>query len=99
MGMAKSIRNGEILEAIKDVFEVNRDICFTYKDNEYFLTYSEDETGAIRRCFRIAPANEHENALQSKNIIWLDNPTIENVRIDGKTLPEIAESIRISSIY
>lgn len=86
------------LREIEEVFNVNGDFVFTYKDKEYFFTFY-GEPDNPKRCFRIAPRNNHEDALKSDEIIWIEDPTIEGVKIDGKTLPEIADEIVISSEY
>ena len=99
MAIRKLTLAEENLEDIREVFDVNHEMVFTYKDTEYYFTYCEDDKGELRRCFRIAPANDNEDALQSWDLIWLDDPTIDGVKIDGKTLPEIAGEIRITSIY
>lgn len=76
-----------------EIFEFNHDVEFKYNDKIYFLTVFEISRGKPKKCLRAGLNGTVINWIEEKDF------SIDGVKVEGKSIREIANKIKIISIY
>ena len=79
-------------EDLDEVSELNHDMVFIYKDKSFFLSFGKNDAGkTVRGLFKWPGGWEP--------IELFDGISVDDVKLDGKTLYELIDDITITDLY